>query len=100
MALGSRFGEQVCGIAALGQLLWGTTLGSSAGGQLWGAILGSSFVQLSGPILKQLQGEIFEIEASLGCGSGYLWVAFLKNNFGDQFGDFVAALTNNYFEER
>jgi len=46
IALGSRFGERVCRIAALGQQLWRTALGSSAGEQLWGAALGSSFEQL------------------------------------------------------
>ena len=85
-ALGHSFGEQ----------RRGTALGNNFGEQL----RGSSFVQLSGLTLRQLRGEFFEIEASLGCDSGYLWVATLKNNFGAQFYDFVITLTNNYFEKR
>ena len=55
MALGSRFGEQVCRIAALGQQLWRTALGHNFGGaapgnsfgqQLWGAALDSFSDQL------------------------------------------------------
>ena len=43
MALGSRFGEQVCRIAALGQQLWRTALGHNFGEQRRGTALGSSF---------------------------------------------------------
>ena len=43
MVLGSRFGEQVCRIAALGQQLWRTALGHNFGEQRRGTALGSSF---------------------------------------------------------
>ena len=43
MAFGSRFGEQVCRIAALGQQLWRTALGHNFGEQRGGTALGSSF---------------------------------------------------------
>jgi hypothetical protein len=42
MALGSRFGEQVCRIASFGA----TALENSFGEQLWGTTLGSSFGEL------------------------------------------------------
>ena len=70
MALGSRFGEQVCRIAVLGQQLWGTTLGSSAGEQLWAAILGSSFGQPSRLALRQLRVTALEF-----------WGAFFGRGF-------------------
>ena len=61
MALGSRFGEQVCRIAALGQQLWRTALGHSSGErreQLWRAALVSSFgEQLWGLALERNFGE-------------------------------------------
>ena len=63
MVLGSRFGEQVCRIATLGQQHWGTTLGSSAGEQFWAAALGCNFGQLSRPAgsfgQQQLWGAAF-----------------------------------------
>jgi len=52
MALGSRFGEQICRIAALGI-----------------SALESSFGQFSGPALRQLREAALEFwEASLGRG--------------------------------
>ena len=99
MALGSRFGEQVCRIAALGQQLWrtalGTTLGSSAGEQLWVAALGSNFGQLSRPA-----GSFGQQHWSFG---ELLWdvlVATLKSSFGEQLCGFAAALTESCLEER
>ena len=74
MALGRRFGKQGCRIAALGQELWRTALGTT----LWacrGTALGSSFEeQLCTAALKkepQLWG------APLGVA--------LERNFGEQF---------------
>ena len=86
MALGRRFGKQVCRIAAFGQQLWrtalGTTLWSSAGEQLWGAALGSSFEeQLCTAALKNrsfgghLWGVAFRTQ---------LWGAIFGSNFGEQ----------------
>ena len=87
MALGSRFGEQVCRIAALGQQLWRTALGHNFGEQRRGTALGSSFGeqlgQLFGPALRQLQvlinigilGSVFGTRLS---------VATLKSSFGEQ----------------
>ena len=47
MVLGSRFGEQVCRIAALGQQLWRIALGHNFGEQRRRTVLGSSIgVQL------------------------------------------------------
>ena len=42
MALGSRFGEQVGRIAALGQQLWRTALGHNFGEQRRGTALGAA----------------------------------------------------------
>ena len=70
MALGSRFGEQVCRIAALGQQLWRTALGHNFGEQRRGTALGSSFGQLFGPALRQLQVLTLEF-----------WGAFLGRGF-------------------
>ena len=86
MALGSRFGEQVCRIAALGQQLWrtalghnfgeqrrGTALGSSFGEQLWTAFR-TSFEAASGNSIGVL-GSVFRTRLS---------VATLKSSFGEQ----------------
>ena len=86
MALGRRFGKQVCRIAAFGQQLWrtalGTTLWSNAGEQLWGAALGSSFEeQLCTAAWKNrsfgehLWGIAFRMQ---------LWGAIFGSNFGEQ----------------
>ena len=82
MALGSRLGEQVCRIVALG--------GSSAGEQVWGVALDScpeSFEAAS--------GSSFEI---LGTFFG-MWrsVPTLESSFGEQICNFAAILTNNCF---
>ena len=103
MALGRRFGKQVCRIAAFGQQLWrtalGTTLWSSAGEQLWGAALGSSFEeQLCTAALKNrsfgehLWGVAFRPQ---------LWGAIFGSNFGEQlsaaFRSFGATALENSF---
>ena len=78
MALGSRFGEQVCRIPALRQQLWRTALGhnflgSCAGEQLWTAFR-TSFEAASG--------------SSFGILGSFFWtrlsVATLKSSFGEQ----------------
>ena len=87
MALGSRFGEQVCRIVALGQQLWrttalghnfgeqrrGTALGSSFGEQLWTAFR-TSFEAASGNNIGIL-GSVFRTRLS---------VATLKSSFREQ----------------
>ena len=83
MALGSRFGEQVCRIAPLGQQLWGAALGRNFGEPRRGTALGGSFGQLFGPALRQLQvginigiwGTVFRTRLS---------IATLKSSFGEQ----------------
>ena len=85
MALGSRFGEQICRIAALGQQLWktalghnlgeqrrGTALGSSFGEQLWTAFQ-TSFEAASGNSIGVL-GSVFRMRLSVGT---------LKRSFGE-----------------
>ena len=91
MALGRRFGKQVCRIAAFGQQLWrtalGTTLWSSAGEQLWGAALESSFEeQLCTAALKNRSfGE-------------HLWgVSFRTQFWGAAFRSFGATALENSF---
>ena len=86
MALGSRFGEQVCRIAALGQQLWrtalghnfveqrrGTALGRSFGEQLWTTFRCSFEVALGNSI--GILGSIFRTRLS---------VVTLKNSYGGQ----------------
>jgi len=82
MALGSRFGEQVCRIAALGQQLWRTALGHNFGeqrqGQLWVATLGNNFGQLSRPAGSFGQQQLWEAAfRSFGATA-------LGHNFGEQ----------------
>ena len=98
MALGSRFGEQVCRIAALGQQLWRTALGHNFGEQRRGTALGSSFGQLFGPALRQLQllinigilGSVFGTRLS---------VATLKSSFGEQLWGATLRLCNSIDEQ-
>ena len=69
MALGSRFGEQVCRIAALGQQLWRTALGHNFGEQRRGTALGSSFEE---QLWRLALGDRFE-----ACRGA------LENSFGE-----------------
>ena len=104
MALGRRVGKQVCRIAAFGQQLWrtvlGTTLWSSAGEQLWGAALGSSFEELlctaalknrsfgehlcGVAIRTQLWGAIFR-QQLWGAAFRSFGATALENSFGHNF---------------
>jgi hypothetical protein len=74
MALGSRFGEQVCRIAALGQQLCRTVLGHNFGEQRRGTALGSNFGHLSRPALRQLRVTALEF-----------WERFWDAAFGSNF---------------
>ena len=86
MALGSRFGEQVCRIAALGQQLWRTALGHNFGEQRRGTALGSSF----GEQLRTAFRTSFEAASGINIGilgsvfGTRLSVATLKSSFGEQ----------------
>ena len=86
MALGSRFGEQVCRIAALGRQLWRTALGHNFGEQRQGTALGSSVGQLSGPALRQLRAaalEFWELLFDAAFNSNFeeqLWGATVGSN--------------------
>ena len=89
MALGSRFGEQVDRIAALGQQLWRTALGHNFVEQRRGTALGSSFVEQLWTAFQtswQLRAAALEfLGASLGrFGSNFeeqLWGATVGSNF-------------------
>ena len=104
MALGSRFGEQVCRIAALGHQLWRTALGHNFGeqrrGTALGAALGSSFEkQLCTAALKNRScgghpwGVYFRTQLwGAAFGSNFeeqLSGAALENRFGERFGEQV-----------
>ena len=99
MALGSRFGEQVCRIAALGQQLWRTALGHNFGeqrrGQLWVAALGSSFgEQLWTAFQTSWQ---LRAAATLGSSCPQLW----GNSFGEQlWAQLCGAAQGNSFGEQ
>jgi len=70
MALGSRFGEQVCRIAALGRQLWRTALGHNFGEQRRGTALASSFGEQRWAAFRT------SFEAASGSSFGVLGAAF------------------------
>ena len=87
MALGSRFGEQVCRSTALGQQLWrtalGTTLGSSAG-----EALGSSFGEQLWTAFQtswQLRAAAFRSFGATALGTTLWSATALENSFGHNF---------------
>jgi len=101
MALGSRLGEQVCIITALGQQLWRTALGRKFEGQRWGTALGSSFGD------QLWTAFLTSIEAASGSSFGVLGgffgtrlsVATLKSSFGEQLWGATLRLCSNIDEQ-
>ena len=95
MALGSRFGEQVCRIAALGQQLWRTVLGHNLGEQRPKTALGSSF----GEQLWTAFQTSWQLRAAATLGSSFpqLW----GNSFGEQlWAQLCGAAQGNSFGEQ
>ena len=81
MALGSRFGEQVCRIAALGQQLWRTVLGHNFGEQGRGTAFGAQLWTALQTRLEEVSGNIIGVlESVFGTR---LSVATLKSSFGE-----------------
>ena len=82
MVLGSRFGEQVCRIAALGQQLWRIALGHNFGEQRRGTVLGSSIgVQLWTAFQTSWQ---LRAAATLGSSFPQHWGNSFGHNFVEQ----------------
>ena len=77
MAFGSRFGEQVCRIAALGQQLWRTAWGHNFGEQRGGTALGSSF----GEKLWTAFQTSWQLRAAATLGKSFLQI------WGNRFGE-------------
>ena len=83
MALGSRFGEQVCRIAALGQQLWRTALGHNFGEQRRGTALGSSFVEQLWTAFRPAGS--FGQQQLWGAAFRSFGATALENSFGHNF---------------
>ena len=97
MALGSRFGEQVCRIAALGQQLWRTALGHNFGEQRRGTALGSSFGQQLWTAFQTSSSWQLRAAATLGSSFPRLW----GNSFGEQlWAQLCGAAQGNSFGEQ
>ena len=94
MALGRRVGKQVCRIAAFGQQLWRTGLGTTCGAAQ-GNSFGSSFEEQHSAALGQQLWRTALGTTLWSCAGEQLWGTVLGSSFEEQL--CTAALKNRSF---